>query len=344
MHFRRLLILGFLSVFLVFACNRNSSEKAPLPQPSNATDEITTKDIWRGSGYEPTSVEMVLRKVGEHCYYAQGTSGSATEHEGFISNAGVVITDDSVLVFDALGTPSLGYMLLQRIRELTDKPIRRVITSHYHADHIYGLQVFKDLGAQIWAPRGAENYLHSDAAKNRLNERKESLFPWVDDNTRLIEPDLYIADKQQFTLGGVNFTITPLGSTHSDGDLMLQVDNDGVLYSGDLIYQGRLPFVAGDTAVWMQQLRNLDTTHIRVIVPGHGTAYKEPAKAVSFTLGYLQYVSEKMQAAVDELTPFDEVYNGTDWSRYKDMPAFIANRPNAYHIYLDLEQRSLQQN
>ena len=51
-----------------------------------------------------------------------------------------------------------------------------------------------------------------------------------------------------------------------------------------------------------------------------------------------------MQAAVDELNPFDGVYKSTDWSRYQDMPAFIANRPNAYHIYLDLEQKSLQQN
>jgi len=356
MIFLRLMVCAIFSL-MVTACERNTEDNLSPKQVSTGNHTSVKKDLWRNTGYEPTSVNMELIKVGEHSYYAEGTPGSATEHEGFISNAGVVITDEGVVVFDALGTPSLGYLLLSRIRELTDKPILRVVTSHYHADHIYGLQVFKDFACvynqkpvekcmppQIWAPRGAEVYLHSEAAKNRLNERKESLFPWVDDNTRIIEPDVYISDKQQFTLGGINFSTTPLGSTHSQGDLMLQVDNDKVLYSGDLIFQGRLPFVEGDTTVWIRQLSNLDTSHIQVIVPGHGKAYADPARAVSFTLGYLQYVTDKMQAAVDELTPFDEVYNSTDWSHYKDMPAFIANRPNAYHIYLDLEQKSLQQN
>jgi glyoxylase-like metal-dependent hydrolase (beta-lactamase superfamily II) len=343
MIFRCLLVFGFLGVLLLSACERPTGD-ATAQHPKNASHQTDTKNPWHGSAYEPTSVDMALIKVGEHSYYVEGTPGSATEHEGFISNAGVVITNDGVLVFDALGTPSLGYLLLTRIREITDKPIVRVITSHYHADHIYGLQVFKDQGAQIWAPRGAEIYLHSDAAKNRLNERKESLFPWVDEKTRIIEPDVYIAEKQQFSLGGVSFTITPLGSTHSQGDLMLRVDSDGVLYSGDLIFQGRIPFVEGDTGVWIRQLQHLDTSQIQVIVPGHGKAYGESAKAVSFTLDYLQYVTDKMQAAVDELNPFDGVYKSTDWSRYKDVPAFIANRPNAYHIYLDLEQKSLQQN
>jgi glyoxylase-like metal-dependent hydrolase (beta-lactamase superfamily II) len=337
---RRLLIFALLSLCLS-ACGTNGGDDPPQ-QTSSVSHRIAKKDLWRGSGYEPTSVDMALIKLSEHCYYVKGTPGSATEHEGFISNAGVVVTEDGVVVFDALGSPSLGYLLLNRIRELTDKPVVRVITSHYHADHIYGLQVFKHQGVQIWAPRGAELYLRSDAAKNRLNERKESLFPWVDGNTRIVAPDVYISHKQQFSLGGVNFTITPLGSTHSQGDLMLMVDSDGVMYSGDLIFQGRLPFVAGDTSVWIRQLHNLDTSRINVIVPGHGKAYKNPAQAVSFTLGYLQYVTDKMQGAVDELTPFDEVYSRTDWSRYKNMPAFIANRPNAYHIYLDLEKKSFQ--
>lgn len=344
MVFQRFLVFALLGGLLLVAYEKNPGVDPATQQPSKVSPSAAKQDIWRGSPYEPTSVAMELVKIGEHSYYAQGTPGSATEHEGFISNAGVVITDDGVVVFDALGTPSLGYLLLSRIRELTDKPVRRVIASHYHADHIYGLQVFKDQGAQIWAPRGAELYLRSDAAKNRLNERKESLFPWVDEHTRIVEPDKYIAEKQQFSLGGVDFSITPLGSTHSQGDLMLLVDSDNVLFSGDLIFQGRLPFVEGNTGVWIQQLQHLDSRRIKVIVPGHGRAYNDPAQAVSFTLDYLQYVTQEMQAAVDELTPFDEVYNSTDWSRYKAMPAFIANRPNAYHIYLDLEQKSLQQN
>ena len=66
------------------------------------------------------------------------------ENEGNTSNAGFVVTSEGVVVFDALGTPSLGWALLQEIRKITDRKIRYVVASHYHADHIYGLQAFRD--------------------------------------------------------------------------------------------------------------------------------------------------------------------------------------------------------
>lgn len=339
----RIVIAGFI-FFVVAGCDKPPVEKQ-TPQPT-ANPKQTSHDIWRDAPYEPTWVDMRLVKVGEHTYYAQGTPGSATEHDGFISNAGVIITNEGVVLFDALGTPSLGYLLLSNIRELTDQPVRRVVTSHYHADHIYGLQVFKDQageqGVEVWAPKGAEDYLESEGAKNRLNERKTSLFPWVDENTRIVEPDVYIDRKQQFSLGGIDFTIIPLGSTHSQGDLMLRVDSDGVLFSGDLIFQGRIPFVAGNTKVWLEQLDHLDLKQINVIVPGHGKALSNVEEAVLFTKNYLQYVRDTMGAAVDELVPFAEAYANADWSRYEKLPAFVANRPNAYHIYLQLERESLQ--
>jgi len=336
-------------IFTVILMTTAACDKAPVEhkQPQASSNQTQkSADIWRDSPYEPTWVDLRLIKVGEHSYYAEGTPGSATEHDGFIANAGVVITNEGVVLFDALGTPSLGYLLLSKIRELTDKPVRKVITSHYHADHIYGLQVFKDLsageGVEVWAPNGAKEYVNSDGAKNRLKERRESLFPWVDENTRVVEPDVYIMEEQKFRVGEVDFTVIPLGSTHSQGDLMLRVDNDGVLFSGDLIFQGRIPFVEGDTTVWLEQLRQLDAANIKTIVPGHGPALHDAAQAVSFTAEYLQYMHDQMGAAVDELIPFAEAYANTDWSRYKNLPAFVANRPNAYHIYLQLEQHSLQ--
>ena len=339
--FVRLIILTF--IFLaVTAC-----DKAPVQQQqqlaASAKPKQQPQDIWRDSPYEPTWVDMQLVKVGKHTYYVEGTPGSATEHDGFIANAGVVITNDGVVLFDALGTPSLGYLLLSKIRELTDKPVRKVIASHYHADHIYGLQVFKgEQSAEVWAPNGAKEYINSEGSKNRLKERRESLFPWVDENTRVVEPDVYITEQQQFRVGDVDFTVIPLGSTHSQGDLMLRVDSDGVLFSGDLIFQGRIPFVGGNTKVWLEQLRQLDATNIKAIVPGHGPALHDAKQAVAFTADYLQYMHDQMGAAVDELIPFAEAYANTDWSRYQGLPAFVANRPNAYHIYLQLEQQSLQ--
>jgi len=163
--------------------------------------------------YPPAAVDMQLQRLSEHVYFVQGEAGVATDNKGFISNAGVIVTNDGVVVFDALGTPSLADLLLRKIREVTDQPIVRVISSHYHADHIYGLQVFKERGAAVWAPVGAEKYLQSENAGARLEERRFSLAPWVNETTRLVEPDRYIGVQEDFELGGVRFTVCPGAGT-----------------------------------------------------------------------------------------------------------------------------------
>ena len=86
--------------------------------------------------YAPATVDMELKRVSEHVWFVEGAPGIATENQGFISNAGVIVTGAGVVVFDALGTPSLADMLLKKIRAITDEPVVRVFVSHYHADHI----------------------------------------------------------------------------------------------------------------------------------------------------------------------------------------------------------------
>ncbi len=110
-------------------------------------------------------IVLTPRRVSEHAWFFQGASGAAsTANKGFMSNAGFVVTGDGVVVFDALGTPALGRAMIAAIGAVTRAPIRRVIVSHYHADHIYGLQEFKKAGAEIWAHRKAELYLASELA------------------------------------------------------------------------------------------------------------------------------------------------------------------------------------
>jgi glyoxylase-like metal-dependent hydrolase (beta-lactamase superfamily II) len=327
-----LLYLSLIILLLTGCVAENTSAKAK-----------SEKSIWQNTRYEPVNVAMKLIQVSPHAYYVQGKAGTAIDNEGFISNAGVIITNEGVVVFDSLGTPSLAYLLLSKIREITDKPIVKVVASHYHADHIYGLQVFKELGAKIIAPNGAKVYLASDASRNRLKERRESLFPWVDENTHIVPPDHFVTKRESFRLGGLDFIITPLGSTHSDGDMTLYIKQDKVLFAGDLIFQGRIPFVAGSQPInWINHLENLNVAGLNVIVPGHGPASVHPAEAVKFTLGYLHFLYNKMSDAVENLVSFDEAYKSVDWSTYKKYPAFQANHMNAYYIYLAIEASSLK--
>lgn len=297
-----------------------------LPSFAGATD------------YAPITVDMQLEQMSEHVYYVRGVPGVATANEGFISNAGFVVTNEGVVIFDALGTPSLAATLLEHIRKITDKPIKRVIASHYHADHIYGLQVFKEAGATIYAPKGAADYIYSETAAKRLEERQFSLSPWVNDDTKIIVPDVIVDSSHQFSLGGINFTINYLGKAHSDGDLALLVEQDRVLFSGDIIFEGRIPFVGNaDTKHWLKTLTELETGGLAALIPGHGPASKKPASTISLTRRYLAYLRETMGNAIEELDPFDEAYEEVDWSEFENVPAFkAANRINAYQVYLSM--------
>ena len=303
--------------------------------------------------YEAVSLPFDLHQVSSKpVYYIIGESGvPGANNEGHTSNAGFVVTDDGVVVYDALGTPALGYRLIQRIREVTNKPIRKVIISHYHADHIYGLQAFKQHGDQpkVIAHRETLGYVggsrstQGEAAQRRLQQRRDALFPWVDENTFLVTPDITFDNEYSFKMGGLTFEVHHLGPAHAPGDSIMLVKELGVLFSGDVIYKGRIPFLDSPEINVRNWLKGLDyltslSPTPRFIIPGHGDVETDVARSLAFTKGYLEYVINAMKKALQDMKSFDEAYKKTDWSKYENMPAFKAsNRGNAYRIYLELE-------
>jgi glyoxylase-like metal-dependent hydrolase (beta-lactamase superfamily II) len=292
------------------------------------------------------TVPMKAVRVGQHSYYVEGQSGAASsENQGFMSNAGFVVTREGVVVFDTLGTVPLAQKMLGLIRKITSKPIKLVIVSHYHADHFYGLQVFKDQGAEVWAHKNALGMTRTEAAQLRFEQRKEELFPWVNEDTRFIEPDKYLIGDTDIALGGVHFSIRHVGPAHSAEDLAMLVKEDGVLFAGDLVFKGRVPYVGdADSRAWLASLDKLTAMKPRVLVPGHGSVSTAPAKDLALTRDYLTYLRSEIGKAVANLEPFEEAYARIDWSRFSKLPAFeAANRPNAYNTYLLMERESLGQ-
>lgn len=260
-----------------------------------------------------------------------------------MSNAGFVVTSAGVVVFDTLGTPSLAAEMVRQIRNITKQPIKRVIISHYHADHYYGTQVFKALGAQVWAHKNGQGAISTQAAADRLAQRKEVLFPWVDERTQLLPADKWLDGDTDFEMGGVHFALRFVGPAHSSEDLAMLVQEDRVLYAGDLVFKGRVPFVGdADSKAWLASLTQLIALKPRVLVPGHGAVSTAPLADLTLTRDYLNYVRAEMAKAVNELVPFEEAYARTDWSKYAKLPAFAqANRANAYNTYLLMEKESL---
>jgi glyoxylase-like metal-dependent hydrolase (beta-lactamase superfamily II) len=296
-------------------------------------------------GAEPVTVAVTPVQVGPHSWYVQGMAGEASAaNQGFMSNAGFVITSAGVVVFDTLGSVPLAEELIRQIRKLTAQPIKRVIVSHYHADHIYGLQAFKATGAEIWAYRDGRAYLASDVAQQRLAQRRAALPRWIDERTQLLPADRWLGGDEPFELGGVRFDLQHVGPAHSPEDLAMLVSPDGVLYSGDLIFTGRIPFVGDtDSKHWLAAIDRLERFNPKVLVPGHGPVSRDARADLSLTRDYLTFLRETLKKPVEDLVPFDDAYRAIDWSRFARIPAFdAANRGNAYNTYLLLEKESLQ--
>ncbi|MEZ5648984.1 MAG: MBL fold metallo-hydrolase [Burkholderiaceae bacterium] len=305
---------------------------------SPSTGKTTTR-------FERVGVSLNPRELADGVWFVEGMAGMVSPiNEGFNSNAGFVVTEDGVVVFDALGSPSLGQALLREIRKITDKPVRRVIISHYHADHFYGAQPFKEAGAEIWAQQKVIDYLATDAPTLRLAERRESLFPWVDDRARITPPDLTFRQEVVFRLGGLTFRLIHVGPAHTPEDIMMYVEEKQVLFAGDLVFAGRVPFVGtADSRAWLTALDDLAERKARILIPGHGGASTNAVDDLNLTRTYLRYLRETMGKAVQDMIPFDEAYDQADWSAFEKLPAFDdGNRRNAYNTYLRMEREALE--
>jgi glyoxylase-like metal-dependent hydrolase (beta-lactamase superfamily II) len=301
--------------------------------------------------YAPLDTPLTIEQVpGRAIYYSIGHPGVPSHaNEGNTSNAGFVVTPQGVLVFDALGTPSLGWALLQEIRKVSKEPIRYNVVSHYHADHIYGLQAFRDhTDAVVIAQDRAREYKQENEETNeervneRLDQRRQTLSPWVNKDTRVVAPDITFNDRLTLTLGGKSFQMIYAGPAHSASDMMMMVEPDGVLFAGDIVQNGRIPFMNADdvdTKQWLNALNEVAKLHPNFIIPGHGRPSTAAKQAIAFTRDYILYVRQAMAKAVANWTDFDVAYRQTDWAKYEKLPAFAANnRGNAYRIYLELEQ------
>ena len=303
--------------------------------------------LWFGGGASLASADeapaMVVQNVSPSAWYVEGLSAlGSPANQNFISNAAFVVTPAGVVVIDALGSPALAARLMAEIHKVTPKPITHVIVTHYHADHIYGLQAFKAQGARIIAHQAARAYLNSDTARLRLEASRIDLAPWVDADTRLVEADEWIAGDQDLVVGGVRFQLKRVGPSHTPEDLAVYLPAEKVLFAGDLVFRSRIPFVGqANSRHWITALDSLLAFETAVIVPGHGPLSQEARKDMQLTRDYLVYLRSAMGQAAKNMEPFEEAYKATDWSQFEHLPLFrVANRMNAYNTYLLLESEA----
>ena len=158
-------------------------------------------------------------------------------------------------------------------------------------------------------------------------------------------PDLWLDGDADFRLGGLTFRLIYSGGGHSPEDLMLYVVEDRLPLRGRPRFRGTHS-VSSATATARAGCRRPTgcwRSSPAIVIPGHGPASRDVARDLTLTHDYLVHLRATMGRAVQDLTPFDEAYAKTDWSRYRSLPAFEpANRINAWGTYLRMEQEELQ--
>ena len=192
-------------------------------------------------------------------------------------NTGIIIGDDAVLVADAQATPVMAQDVIRRIREITDKPIRYVLLTHYHAVRVLGASAYK--ADHIIASQDTRDLIVERGEQDMKSEieRFPRLFRSVESVPGLTWPTLTFKGEMTLWLGKLEVKIMQLGRGHTQGDTVLWLPQQRVLFSGDLVEFGATPY-AGDAYFqdWPHTLQAIAALKPAKLVPGRGAALTTP--------------------------------------------------------------------
>jgi len=283
--------------------------------------------------------ELPVRELAPGVYAVVGDTGRGVEGR---PNAGFVVTDEGVVVIDALASPRQGEQLLQTIRGVTDQPVKWLVLTHHHPDHHFGAVVLRKAGARVIA--------HPDRRSLAAEGGEDALIAdWVRvvglDAMRGFEfadvPDRPVTRVDTLRLGGRAIVITHPGAGHSAGDLLVWLPKERVLFAGDVLVEDGVSMVVDGNAD--ELLRVLDVVgalHATAVVPGHGAIPRRPAELIGKTREYLTGLQAEMRAAVEQAVPMRralEALPPADTTRPVSLNS--RRRRNAARVYVEEERK-----
>jgi glyoxylase-like metal-dependent hydrolase (beta-lactamase superfamily II) len=231
-------------------------------------------------------------------------------------NTGIVIGDDAVLVADTQATPAMAADVIRRIREVTDKPIKYVVLTHYHAVRVLGAAAYQP--QQVIASQDTRDLIVERGEADKASEigRFPRLFRNVETvPAGLTWPTLTFSGKMTLWLGSLEVQLLQLGRGHTKGDTVVWLPGEKTLLSGDLVEFDATPY-AGDAYFndWPQTLSNIAALHPQALVPGRGPALKGEArvqKGLEATRAFVSDLYASVKAGVAAGRDLQAVYRDT---------------------------------
>lgn len=240
----------------------------------------------------------VLVHSGRHALFAPDNAGD-------IANCGIVVGREAVAVIDTGGSAKVGKALLATIRSVTQLPVRYVINTHMHPDHVLGNAAFLGEGAAFVAHHKMARGLAARAERYMAINRGllgEEAFA----GTEIVLPTLAVAARQELELGGRRLVLEPRPTAHTDNDLTIRDETSGTLFMGDLLFAEHVPTIDGSIRGWLEVLAELQTQPAERVVPGHGPpALAWPEGAASLQR-YLGAVATDVRRMIREGLPLAE--------------------------------------
>lgn len=221
------------------------------------------------------------------------------DNAGDIANLSFIVGTEAVAVIDTGGSAKIGLTAKDAIAAVTPLPVRYVINTHMHPDHVFGNAAFKSANTAFVAHHKMARGL-ATRAEGYLARNKE----WMgDDNfagTEIVLPTQAIAEKQTLDLGGRTLTLQPRATAHTDNDMTIFDEATGTLFTGDLIFANRVPTIDGSIVGWLKVLAELKTEQAQRIVPGHGPTSMALGDGITPLDRYLKAIASDVRAAIKD--------------------------------------------